>query len=341
MKIQENIPLAAYTTFKIGGPARFFCAVANEAELLEAVRFAQKEKLPFFVLGSGSNILVSDAGFPGVAIWMKIKGRTFTGSKGPTFFSVSVAAGEILDDFIEYAVNQGFYGLENLSAIPGTVGAAPVQNIGAYGAEVSNSIESVRVLDTKVMKFVELSNTECVFAYRDSIFKHEKGRYIIVSVNFRLSKEGKLNIDYKDLQEYFSQKSISEPTVSEVRQAIIEIRSKKLPDWRKWGTAGSFFKNPIVTADKFKELEKQYSGLLGFPEPDGRVKLSLAWILDKVCNVKGMKYGKAQVYEEQALVLVTMPGAMATDVVGLSRKLMTIVEEKTGVEIEGEVEYMI
>jgi UDP-N-acetylmuramate dehydrogenase len=365
MLIQENIKLAEYTTFKIGGPARFFCAVSNEDQLIEAVGFAKKKKLPIFVLGGGSNVLVSDKGFQGLVIKMEIAGIEEHDSL------ISVGAGELWDDFVDWAVERGFYGIENLSAIPGTVGAAPVQNIGAYGAEAAQVISSVRALDTKSMKFVELSNAECSFAYRDTLFKHERGRYVITRVDFSLSKNGKANIDYKDLKDYFmrqNQKEQSEissrkgstgkgrfsqlkreekdkvggasPTLRQVREAVIDVRWKKLPDWKLWGTAGSFFKNPIVGADRFKAMKERYPDLPGFPEPDGRVKVSLGWILDKVCDVKGLKMGKSQVYEKQALVLVAMPGASAAEVVGLSQELMKRVKDKTGLDIEGEVEWV-
>ena len=339
MIIQENIPLAAYTTFKIGGPARFFCVALNERDLLEAVKFAKGKELPIFILGGGSNILISDDGFSGLVIKVELKGIIYR-ELDHGAVAVSASAGEIWDDLVGETVSRGLYGLENLSAIPGTVGASPVQNIGAYGVEVSNSIESIKVLDTEQMKIVELSKSDSRFAYRDSVLKCEKGRYIVIGVNFELNKRGKLNTDYKDIREYFSRRNVSEPNISEVRQAIIEIRQNKLPDWRKWGTAGSYFKNPVITADKFKELKNKYPKLPGFPESDGQVKLSLGWILDKVCRAGGMKYGKAQVYEKQALVLVTMPGATATDVVGLSRELIKLVKDKAGIEIEGEVEWV-
>ena len=339
MIIQENIPLAAYTTFKIGGPARFFCVALNERDLLEAVKFAKGKGLPIFILGGGSNILISDDGFSGLVIKVELKGIIYR-ELDHGAVAVSASAGEIWDDLVGETVSRGLYGLENLSAIPGTVGASPVQNIGAYGVEVSNSIESIRILDIEQMKVVELSNPDFHFTYRDSLFKREKGRYIIVGVNFELGKKGKLNTDYKDIQEYFFQKSVLEPTLSEVRQAIMEIRSKKLPDWKKWGTAGSFFKNPIVSVERWHELKNKYPDMPHFVEPDDRIKVALGWILDKLCDAKGLVMGNVGTYENQALVIIAKPGATAKEVIDFSRELIKRVKDKTGIDIEGEVEWV-
>lgn len=340
MTIQEHISLASYTTFNVGGPARFFCVVKNEAELIEAVTFARERDLGIFVLGGGSNILMSDEGFGGLVIKIEIMGIREEIHEGTGTQLIRVSAGEQWDSFVAYAVDRGLYGLENLSAIPGTVGAAPVQNIGAYGTEVSHTIVSVRALDMRTTQFVELDNASCQFAYRDSLFKKEKGRYIITGVVFGLHADGSVNTDYKDVADYMAAKNITAPTLTQVREAIIDIRWNKLPDWKLWGTAGSFFKNPVVAADVFEKLAARYPGLPGFPESDGRVKISLGWVLDKICNVRGLCKGNACVYEKQALVLVTKPGATAHEVVDLAHELMRRVKEKTGVTIEGEVEWV-
>ncbi len=362
MIIQENIPLAQYTTFKIGGPARFFCIATNEDELLEAVAFAKEKAIRSFVLGGGSNVLMNDKGFDGLVVKIDIRGVKIQDSHlrqgygGQAGFKmqegagsdlvnaekvlVSVGAGENWDDLVEQTVEKGFYGLENLSAIPGTVGAAPVQNIGAYGGEVSKTIVAVRVLDQKTMKYIEMTNSECQFSYRDSIFKREKNHYVITRVDFALLKNGTVNTEYKDVKDYFIAKGNKKPTIQEVRDAVVDIRWNKLPDWKLWGTAGSFFKNPKISSDQFDMLKNKYPGLPGFPESDGRVKVSLGWILDKVCNAKGICKGNACVYEKQALVLIAKPGATSEEIVNLAQELMTAVKEKTGIEIEGEVEWV-
>jgi UDP-N-acetylmuramate dehydrogenase len=338
MTIQEHISLASYTTFKIGGQARFFCHATTDEEVIEAVTFARGKKLAIFILGGGSNILIGDEGFDGLVIHMGMMG--ISEKKQDTKFIISAAAGEQWDTLVEYAVEHGLYGIENLSAIPGTVGAAPVQNIGAYGAEVSQVMYAVHALDTREMKFVDLNKEECLFSYRESMFKKEKGRYIITRVDFLLDPNGSVNTSYKDVSDYFAHKKNTAPTLKEVRETVTNIRWGKLPDWKLWGTAGSFFKNPIISANDFMRLKKMYPGLPGYPESDGRVKVSLGWILDKVCNAKGLCKGNACVYEKQALVLVSKPGATSEEVVALAQELMRLVKEKTGIVIEGEVEWV-
>jgi UDP-N-acetylmuramate dehydrogenase len=334
MIIQENVSLAKYTTFKIGGPAKFFCLVKDEKELVEAADFAKAKQLPVFVIGGGSNLLISDSGFPGLVIKIEIQGIEYNGD------FVTAYAGENWDNFVADTVSHGYHGLENLSAIPGTVGAAPVQNIGAYGVDVSDTIDSVRVLDIGSGKFVSLKNSECNFEYRDSIFKHRKGKNIVVSVTFKLEKNGKTIISYKDLVDYFADRGIINPSIKEVRDAVVTIRESKLPDWSVWGTAGSFFKNPVVSVQEYVDLKQKFPGIPSFPECGGKIKVSLGWILDKVCHAKGLTVGSVHVYEKQALVLVAKPGASSTEVVELSRKIQNLVKEKTGLIIEAEVEWV-
>jgi len=342
MKILEHIPLAEFTTFKIGGPARYFCRVTSEEDLLSAVKFARNKKKAIFVLGGGSNLLISDSGFTGLVIKMEMKGVTFDGER------VTAAAGELWDEVVDRTVERGLYGLENLSAIPGTVGAVPVQNIGAYGAEISQLVETVRAFDLRTLKFVNFTNIECGFAYRDSMFKQKKGRYVVTSVTSKLKKNGSVNITYKDLREYFEKKTRTKnnksqkvrPTLREVRNAVIEIRWGKLPDWKLWGSAGSYFKNPTLSQKRFVDLKERYPELPGYPEPDGRIKVSLAWILDKVCNLKGLCIGNVCVYKKQTLVIVSQPGASAEEVVSLSREMSRRVKETTGINIEAEVEWV-
>lgn len=333
MKIVKGEPLSKYTTFKIGGPAKFFCVVKNEEDVVEAVAFAKKENVPLMTIGGGSNILVSDNGFDGLVMKNEVRPPEVR----PT---LSAGAGEVWDEFVERTVSIGLFGLENLSAIPGTVGAAPVQNIGAYGVEVGGLISMVRAYDTEKLEFVEFTNKECRFGYRNSLFKYHKHRYIITRVDFVLSKNGKMNISYKDLAEHFNGKSPDGISLIELRNAVIEIRRNKLPDWKKWGTAGSYFKNPIIPVQQFEELKKKYSGLPGFVEPNSMVKVSLGWILDKVCNAKGIAYRRASTYDKQALVIISKPGASAEEVVGLANTLMNMVKEKTGIIVESEVEWV-
>jgi UDP-N-acetylmuramate dehydrogenase len=338
MTCDEQVPLAPFSTFRIGGPARYFCRIASEGDLREAVQWAQARELPLFVLGGGSNLLISDAGFAGLVVKMEQRGISQADRNHETF--VSAAAGEVWDDLVKTTVERGLFGLENLSAIPGTVGAAPVQNIGAYGAEISQVIHKVRALDTRSLEFRDLGKDDCRYGYRDSLFKQHKGRYVITQVELRLNRRGRAHLDYQDLAHYFAKRGISAPTLGQVRNAVVEVRRGKLPDVAQWGTAGSFFKNPIVPHPTFEKLKQEHPGLPGHPEPDGRVKLPLGWILDKICKVRGFAIGNVSTYEKQALVVVAQPGASATEVVQLTTELRRRVLEATGLDIEAEVEWV-
>lgn len=340
MTIQENIILSQYTTFKIGGPARYFCSIENEDDLISAIKFAKDKNLSIFILGGGSNVLINDKGFNGLVLFIAIRGISYISNSNNNEVKVSASAGEQWDSLVENSVSKGLYGLENLSAIPGNVGAAPVQNIGAYGAEVCQTIDKVRVFDISEQKFKNFSNQDCKFSYRNSIFKKYKNQFIITKVDFILKKDGKVNLEYKDVKDFFTSKEKTNPSLLEVREAIIDIRWNKLPDWKLWGTAGSFFKNPIVEASKFSELKAKYTDLPGYPEPDGRVKISLAYILDKICNAKGLCFGNVCVYEKQSLVIVAKPGASSEEVIKLAQDLMSKVKHATGIDIEGEVEWV-
>jgi UDP-N-acetylmuramate dehydrogenase len=335
MDIQKNIILKNYTTFKIGGPASFFCIAKNEDELIEALGFAKKNKIPYFILGGGSNLLIPDAGFPGIVIKMENKGIEYKENG-----EVIVQAGENWDNFVKETVERGLYGIENLSGIPGTVGATPVQNIGAYGSEVKDTIISVYALDIKKDEFLTFSNKECGFAYRDSMFKKEKGRYAVLSVTFLLKKDGKLNTSYKDLQEYFKSRNVSNPSLLQLRNAVIEIRKGKFPDLTHIGTAGSFFKNPVISAKRAEELVERYPEMITYAVNSKFSKVPLAWVLDHVCGFKGIAKGSVGVYKNQALVLVNHGGAKSVDVIALAQEMVDAVYEKTGIEIEPEVEYV-
>ncbi|MEK7464033.1 MAG: UDP-N-acetylmuramate dehydrogenase [Patescibacteria group bacterium] len=338
MTIQENILLNQYTTFRIGGPARFFCVAQNEDDLIEAVSFSKKKKVPFFILGGGSNILISDAGFPGIVIKMEMKGVTYAEEGNDV--RVTAAAGESWDALVQATVDRGLYGFENLSYIPGTVGAAPVQNIGAYGSEIKDALESVYVLDVLKDEYKTIKNSECKFAYRTSIFKQEPGRYVVLSMTCILKKKAGLNISYKDVQEYFSFKKIKEPTLKQVRDAVIEIRMRKLPDVREYGTAGSFFKNVIVSQIQSQELVAKYPEMVVHAVNDKKVKIPLAWLLDHVCGFRGVKKGNVGTYKNQALVLINYGDATAQEITDLAQKMVDAVYEKTGIEIFPEVEYV-
>jgi UDP-N-acetylmuramate dehydrogenase len=333
MALLENVPLAPHTTLRIGGPARYFCHVTTRAELDDALAFARRHGLRPFILGGGSNILAPDEGLAAVVIKMELRGVSVAPDGDDLL--VTPAAGEPWDDLVALTVERGAWGLENLSSIPGTVGAAPVQNIGAYGAEVRDTIERVRVVDSITGVERELTNAACRFAYRDSVFKRPGNPDVIVAVTFRLAARPRPNLTYKDLRQHFDPGA--RPTQAEIRDAVMSIRRNKFPDLARVGTAGSFWKNPIITEAEFLRLSAMYPGLPSFPAGPGRVKVSLAWILDEVCGLKGYSRGHVALFERQPLILVTQPGATAADVRTFEAHIRSAVKAKTGLDLEPEV----
>lgn len=335
MQILENVSLSDHTTLRLGGPARFFVSVASVEELREAIKYAKENKLPIYVLGGGSNTLFADEGWNGLIIRISILGRAYEeDSKGDA--RVTVCAGEVWDQLVEETVAQGLWGLENLSRIPGTVGAAPVQNIGAYGVEVKDVIDWVEVLDIHTGDLHILSVGECAFGYRDSVFKHKGGQdYIITRVAFRLSTYPNPKLGYKDLREYFG--SRTDVTVQEVREAVNKIREKKFPSLSKVGTAGSFFKNPVVSKALHKELEAWFDAPVPAYEVDSEhVKVPLAWVLERM-GWKGKKEAHVGCWETQPLLLVHYGGGTAGELILFARKIMQDVQEKTTIKIVPEV----
>lgn len=327
MVIEENIPLAPFTTFRIGGPARFFTRVQSADELRAALAFAKEKKLEVFILGGGSNVLVDDKGFGGLVIKIEMTGVEKEGT------TLVAGAGESWDALVARAISEELWGLENLSGIPGTVGAAPVQNIGAYGAELKDTLLWLEALDTQSNEVVRFENKQCKFAYRSSLFKKSPGRYILLRAAFALHKDGTPNISYKDLSLAFAGKN---PALQEIRAAVLAIRAQKFPDLSVEGTAGSFFLNPIVTPAAAARLAAQYPSLPQF-KAEGGVKLSLAWLLDNALNLKGTQLGGARLFERQPLVIAATRDARAGDVRALAEKIKSEVRATLGLEIEEEV----
>jgi UDP-N-acetylmuramate dehydrogenase len=346
--ISENISLKDFTTFRIGGPARYFVRVTSIEDLTDALVFAQEKNLRFFILGGGSNIVMSDAGYDGLVIKMEIQGITCVYHEEvlPHEAEVTVGAGENWDTFVAYTAEKNLHGVENLSLIPGTVGAAPVQNIGAYGVEVKESIQWVEAVHRETGELRKFSNQECEFSYRNSFFKTIEGRnYVITRVCFFLKQTpnySELNTQYKDISEYIktSAVEIRELSVQKIREIVIDIRTKKLPSIKEYGTAGSFFKNPIIPKAEYEELCKQYPDMPGYPVKDQLIKVPAAWILDNLCGFKGYREGDVGVYKNQALVLVNFGSATFKDVSALAQKMIDAVKEKTKIILEREVEYI-
>ncbi len=331
---KELEDLSKHTTLKAGGFARYYSVITSEVELREQVRFAEENFLPLYVIGEGSNVLFSDKEYQGLVIRNQLKGIKVIAETDEEVL-VEVASGEDLDQTIDWSLRAGYSGLQNLSAIPGTVGATPVQNVGAYGVEVSELIQSVRVLDIKSGEVKDMEQVECLFGYRDSLFKNNPGRYFILSVIFKLSKKFLYNIDYPDLKNYFNAKEPESPL--EIREAVIQIRSQKFPDWRVVGTAGSFFKNPTVTEEFFRHLKVKYPNLPGYNIGEGKFKLALGYVLDKVAGLKGYREGQISLSDKQALVLINYGGATSEEIKSFSEKIIEKVFTLTNIEIEREV----
>ncbi|MGM0482253.1 MAG: UDP-N-acetylmuramate dehydrogenase [Patescibacteria group bacterium] len=334
--IKENIGLAPFTTLGVGGAARFF-ARADSVECLKQVNsFAKSKGLPFIVLGGGSNILVSDSGVDGVVVKMNTKGIKWTKEDDHGDVFMEVSAGEVWDDVVEESTRRGFYGIENLSGIPGTAGASPVQNIGAYGVEVSEAVSCVTAYDTEKEEMITFSKEECQFGYRESIFKKNHGRFIVTSLTLCLSRFGEPVCSYKDIAEKMSNTE-EKPDPQTMRQIVLDIRDKKFPDMDLYGSAGSFFKNPVVSGSKLKELKQDYPNIPFYSFDSGHSKVPLAWILDKVLGLRGKSEGNVGLFEGQPLVLITYKNANASEVVSFAERVRNKVLETTGLEVEYEV----
>lgn len=326
-------PLAPHTTFNIGGPAEYFSSVTSEDELVERIKEANDRGLPITVLGGGSNVLIADEGIRGAVIKIALDGIEET-DEGNTVH-LAVGAGTVFDDVVAHTVARGYWGIENLSYIPGSMGATPIQNVGAYGVEIGERIESVRVYDTETASFASLPADACRFGYRDSIFKHPEGaRYIVTGVTLRLSRTPARRITYRDLAARFGE---TEPTQQEIRDVLSSVRAEKFPDWRQIGTAGSFFKNPVITQAQYASLLVRYPDLPSFSVDEAHVKVPLGWVLDKIVGVRGTRDGSVGAYEGQALVIVNYGGATARDVEAFARRIETDVRALTGIAIEREV----
>lgn len=333
--IQENVPLAPFTTLGVGGLARFFVKAETEDDLSEAFGYAVQHSIPMFVLGGGSNIVVSDAGFDGLVVHVVLKGMDFTETG-----VVTAAAGEDWDDFVGACVDRNLAGVECLSGIPGSIGGTPVQNVGAYGQEVSETIVSVRCFDRETGEFIELSNAACGFEYRKSIFNStHRDRYIVTSVEYRLEKNGAPKIVYKDLIEYFDGRT---PTLRETRDAVISIRRAKSmvidaadPNSR---SVGSFFKNPVIPASIAVDIAVRIGieKLPQFPVNEVSVKIPAAWLIEQAGFQKGFRLGNAGISDNHSLAIVNRGGAAAAEIIALKELIQERVEEKFGIAIEPE-----
>jgi UDP-N-acetylmuramate dehydrogenase len=352
IQIKENIKLADYTTFHIGGPADYFCVVEDFGEIREALDFAKQKNIPVLILGGGSNVLISDEGFRGLVMHVVNPGFEMI-EEDDSSVLVIVGSGEVWDNVVKTTVEKGWWGIENLSHIPGLMGGFAVQNVGAYGQEASQVVLSVTALDMSDNSLCTFKNSECNFTYRKSIFNTtEKGKYIILQTVIRLSKTPKPNVSYGDVSGYFQNKNIISPTQEQIREAIIEIRNKKFPFPKevKGGNAGSFFRGPLLDEDSFAKMKGQIIETFGaeagnkLQSMESRLKVPqgyktpFAFILD-LCGVKGFQMGGAQVNSSQPSIILNATGqASARDVIELFKKVQKQVYKKLGVHFEIEPE---
>lgn len=345
MNLREHVTLAPYTTFGIGGPARWFAEVRTEDEIAEAAAFARDKNIPVFALGGGSNLLVSDAGYPGLVLRIALSGIEEAQTGVRRLFRV--AAGVDWDAFVTLAVARQCAGIECLAGIPGTTGGTPVQNVGAYGQEVAQTITSVRGFDLETASLVEWSREDCGFAYRSSRFNlRDKGRYVLTRVDFSLLQGGPPTLDYADIKRYFEEKGLS-PSLEDTRRAVVTIRKSKGmvlaandPDSR---SAGSFFKNPIVPLSLYERIAAGFAPapVPRYPAPDGwqgepQVKIPAAWLLEKAGFYRGYALGQAGISSRHTLALINRGGATAADILALRDAIRAGVERQFGVRLEPE-----
>jgi UDP-N-acetylmuramate dehydrogenase len=336
VNIQENVPLAPLTTLQVGGPARYFVESRTEDDVQRAVAYANEKQLRLFVLGGGSNLVVADTGWPGLVLKVAI-GGIFLRPRGRQMF-VTAGAGEDWDSFVAQMVARNCAGIECLSGIPGTVGGTPVQNVGAYGQEVRDVIRNVSVLDLTTGETRAIDNAAAGFSYRTSIFNSsERGRYIVLRVMFALTPGGEPHIEYADLKNFFAGRN-SRPSLAETRDAVRAIRLSKamliVPGDDDSRSAGSFFKNPIVTCEQYEQLcSKAGTAIPSFLAQDGKRKIAAAWLVENSGFHKGFSRGPVGISRKHALAIVNRGGARASEIIALKNDIQSAVEQRFGVHL--------
>jgi UDP-N-acetylmuramate dehydrogenase len=335
--LKENISLKPYNTFGIDVKARFFAEIFNEEDLQELSLQTVFKENTLLVLGGGSNMLFTKD-WEGLVLKLSIPGIAAARSEAnEDQVMVTAGAGIVWNNLVNYCVEQDFSGLENMSLIPGTVGASPIQNIGAYGVEVKDVFQSCNAFEIATGKMKAFDFADCHFAYRDSIFKNElKGQYIITSVTFRLNTQARINSQYGAIQAVLAERGIRRPTIADISQIVSEIRVSKLPDPSTIGNAGSFFKNPIIEKAQYESLIKTFPDLISYPAGKDKVKLAAGWLIES-CGFKGIVEGKTGTWKNQALVLVNHGGATGAEVYAFSERIIDTVEARYAVRLEREV----
>lgn len=337
MQIQTNVPLKDYSTMRLGGLAAYLARITSESELTEAVAWAEEKGLPIVTIGGGSNIYWRDEGFPGLVLVNEIKGHQEEPQQDGSAL-ITAGSGENWDEFVASTVAEGYIGVESLSLIPGTVGATPVQNVGAYGQEISQTLVHVTAYDTQLKKMVTIKKEDCALAYRTSRFKtNDHGRFFITYVTFRLKKGNPQPPFYPSLQQYLDEHNITEYTPQAIREAVIAVRNSRLPDPKKVANNGSFFANPVVSKKKLEELQAEFGTVVNWQVGDDRYKLPAAWLVQEAGfkdyhdDATGMG-----TWPQQALVLVNEHASKTADLLAFRDHIVSTVQNKFGITLEQE-----
>lgn len=334
LTVREWVCLKPFNTFGFDVRARFYAEAYTDNDVREAMAFADKQDVPLYILGGGSNLVLAED-VQALVLHMRSQGIRLLEEDSSGSVIVEAEAGESWHGLVEASLSMGLSGLENLSLIPGTVGASPMQNIGAYGVELKDVFHGLTALDRKTGQTCEFTLEECCFGYRESRFKQEPGRWVILRVRFNLNRHGTLRLDYGPIRQRLVEQGVDEPSPQAVSKAIISIRREKLPDPAMLGNAGSFFKNPVVSNQLATRLKERYSDLVVYPVTDDQVKLAAGWLIDKA-GWKGFREGDAGVHAQQALVLVNYGTASGKDVLDLAQQIRTDIESRFSVLLEME-----
>ncbi|WP_160107860.1 UDP-N-acetylmuramate dehydrogenase [Pseudomonas izuensis] len=333
LQVRSQVSLKPYNSFGVDVQARLFAEAHSDADVREALAYAQAHDVPLLVIGGGSNLLLT-ADIQSLVLRMATRGIRVVSDDGNKVV-IEAEAGEPWHPFVQHTLVQGLSGLENLSLIPGTVGAAPMQNIGAYGVEIKDVFAGLTALDRQSGELREFTLEECNFAYRDSLFKQEPGRWLILRVRFILDRTAHLHLEYGPVRQRLTEQGIEHPTASDVSQAICSIRNEKLPDPAVLGNAGSFFKNPLVSAALVAQLKGEYPDLVAYPQPDGQMKLAAGWLIERA-GWKGFREADAGVHKMQALVLVNYGDATGLQLLNLAQRIQKDISERFHVDLEME-----
>jgi len=333
--IKSDVCLKAYNTFGIDASAKFFSEVSNEDEVravIENKAFTNNENL---ILGGGSNLLFTK-NYEGIIVKNNISGIEVIKETKDSVY-VKAGGGVVWHEFVLYCIKQGWSGIENLSLIPGSVGASPMQNIGAYGVEIKNIFEELEAINLMTGEIDYFNNSDCAFGYRESVFKKSlKGQYLISRVTYKLSKKSDFNTSYGAISQQLEAMNVNELSAKTISDAVVAIRKSKLPDPKKIGNSGSFFKNPIVPKAQFEDLKNKFPKIVGYPSGDNHIKLAAGWLIDQA-GWKGKTINNYGVHKNQALVLVNYGGATGTEIYNLSEEIMQSINERFGVALEREV----